>query len=190
MSDGPHKSLNMRRAWKRVAERASNAAFDDAERNEALAAALHDDWVTEVPQRLVARLRDIFGDARGALFDELLIKQLEGLRDDITGGPLAIALLDCAMQAAQRGYRGDQALVRAAGDALRQRAESGSRQVEEHSLRASPGQGVEGVRNRIDDAIARLDAAAVARRCIGRDDGKPSRTSRKKTGIDDGVSLA
>lgn len=87
----------MRRAWKRLAERASNAAFDDAERSEALAEALYDDWSAEVPEKLVGRLRDIFDDARGTLFDELLIKKLEALRGDITGDPLTnriVGLLD------------------------------------------------------------------------------------------------
>ncbi|MCY4635508.1 MAG: hypothetical protein OXG04_13560 [Acidobacteria bacterium] len=40
LSDGPHRSLNMRRGWKRLAERAANAAFDDNERRDALAGAL------------------------------------------------------------------------------------------------------------------------------------------------------
>lgn len=46
----------MRRGWKRLAERAANAAFDDNERRDALAGALQGDWRDEVAEDLVGRL--------------------------------------------------------------------------------------------------------------------------------------
>ena len=52
MSDGPHRSLPMSRGWKQLARRAANKAFSPVEVCDALPAALHQDWRTEVPKRL------------------------------------------------------------------------------------------------------------------------------------------
>ena len=190
MSDGPHKSLNMRRGWKRLAERAWTDPFNDSERSRALATALENDWAIEVPKDLVARLRDVLDDHQGDLFGEPVIKRLEALRGDASGCPLAATLLDCAAQASHQGCRGEKALETAVREALRDRAESGRRQVQEHCLRAGSERGAERVGNRIEGAIAALDMKNIAKRCIGCDDAVEPRTPLKKTGIDDGVSLS
>ena len=54
MSNGPHRSLNMRRGWRQFAERAGNAAFTDGEHSDALAVALECDWSEEVRSRMEA----------------------------------------------------------------------------------------------------------------------------------------
>ena len=48
MSDGPHKSLRMPPAWRRVAERADNGAFECEEISNALIPALERDCRTEM----------------------------------------------------------------------------------------------------------------------------------------------
>ena len=48
MSDGPHKSLNMKPGWKKVAERADLAAFEPEQVSEKLMSALQDDWATRM----------------------------------------------------------------------------------------------------------------------------------------------
>jgi hypothetical protein len=179
----------MRRGWKRLAERAANAAFDDSERRDALAGALQGDWRNEV-EDLVGRLRDVLDDHQGDLFGESVTERLEALRGQAAGCPLAGAVLDFAARAADQGYRGNEALAKAARDALLERAASGRRQVEEHWLRTSSARSAGCVRNRIDGAIAASDMDAIARRCIGYADEGASRTPRRKTGIDDGVSLS
>lgn len=123
----------MRRGWKRLAERASNAAFDDNERRDALVGALQGDWRDEA-EDLVGHLRDVLDDHQGDLFGESVTDQIEALRGQAAGCPLAGAVLDSAARAVAQGYRGDEALARAAGDALLERAASGRRQVEEHWL--------------------------------------------------------
>lgn len=189
MSDGPHKSLNMRRGWKRLMDRARNLAFDSSEVAEAWCEALQDDWRTEVPGGLVAELRKILGDPEGDLFDDGLNDRLEALRDDTSGHPLACTLLDSVLQVVDKGDRGDKALTKAADYALQERAASAQRQLEEHSLRASSTQHTNSMRKRIDDALAASDRTAVAKRCLGLDDGTAPRAPRRRTGIDDGVSL-
>lgn len=180
----------MRRGWKRLAERAANIAFDDRETSDALAAALQGDWDVEVPENFVGHVRDALDDHQGDLFGTSVTEKLEALRGEAAGRPLAGAVLDCATQAADQGLRGEEALAKAAADALLERAASGRRQVEEHWLRASRARNAKGVRNRIDGAIAASDMNDIARRCIGRADRGASQTPRRKTGINDGVSLS
>ena len=180
----------MRRGWKRLAERVANAAFDDEERREALAGAVQGDWSAEVPEALVGRLRDVLDDHQGDLFGDSVTERLEALQGEAAARPLANVLLDCAAQAADQGLRGEEALAKAAADALQERAASGRRQAEEHLVRASPARKAAGVRNRIDAAIAASDMHGIARRCIGLASGEESRAPRRKTGIDDGVSLS
>ena len=190
MSDGPLRSLDMRRHWKRLAKCTSNDAFDNRERSEALTGALQGDWRLEVPERFTERLRHILDDHQGDLLGEPATKRLEALRRQTAGHPLAGTVLDCAIQALHDGYSGDEALIKAAQDAFLDRAASGRRQVEEHWLRESSTGSAECVSNRIDDAIAASDMNAIARRCLSLDDDVASRAPLRKAGIDDGVSLS
>ena len=190
MSDGPHRGLNMRRGWKRLADRAGNAAFDDTERSEALAAALEGDCRTEVPKGFAGRLRHLLDDPQGELFDESVIERLEALRGDTRGRPLAGTLLDCVTQAVHQGLRGTEALTKAASDALRERAASSWRQAEEHCRRTSSAQNAKCASDRIEHAIAVSDMDAIATRCMGLDGDAAMRAPLKKSGIDDGVSLS
>ena len=180
----------MRRHWKRLAKSASNAAFDDRETSAALTGALQGDWRDEVPESFIGRILDILDDPQGDLFGESVTGRLEALRRETADRPLAGTVLDCATQALHEGYRGDEALTKAAGDALRERAASGQRQVEEHWLRESSTRSARFMSNRIDGAIAASNMNVIARRCIGCTDAGAPRGPAKKSGIDDGVSLA
>ena len=179
----------MRRHWKRLAKRASNAACDHKERTEALTSALQRDWNAEVPEGLVGRLRSILDDRQGVLFGESATERLEALRGETADSPLGSSVLDYAAQALHEGHRGNEALTKAAGDALLERACSSRRQVEEHWLRESSVRSAMLVRNRIDCAIAGSDRNVIARRCLGLSDDTSPQAPLRKTGLDDGVSL-
>ena len=142
------------RHWKRLAKSASNAACDDRETTETLTGALQGDWRAEVPEGFVGHLRNIIADRQGDLFGESAIRHLEALRGGTADSPLAGAVLDCVSQALHEGYRGEEALAKAAGDALLERACGVGRQMEEHWLRESSTRSATFVRNRIDGAIA------------------------------------
>ena len=190
VSDGPYRSLDMRRHWKRLAKRASNAACDDQERAEALAGALQRDWVLEVPAGLPGRLRDILDDRQGDLLGDSAPERLEVLRGETADSPLASILVDCAAQALHEGYSGDDAVVKATADTLQERACSSRRQVEEHWLRESSVRSAKLMRSRIDAAIAAADVNAIARDCLGFSSGTSSHAPLRKTRIDDGVPLS
>ena len=114
MSDGPHKSLNVRRGWKRLMECAGNPAFDTNDVADACSEALRGDWRSEVPQGFVADLRNILGDPEGDLFEDVLKRRLQAVRGDTAGLPLAGTLLDSVLQVVDEGDRGDEALTKAA----------------------------------------------------------------------------
>lgn len=99
MSDGPHRSLPMRPHWKDLAQRAAKGAFSPDQVCEALPYALKRD-ILEAP---ITAIRDIMN--RGSLFPEMLVEQLEGLRQSCRGSAAANLLIDCAVEAAARATR-------------------------------------------------------------------------------------
>ena len=68
MSDGPHRSLEMRRSWKKLAERADNNVSTQEDVREALEMALERDWRLEVPVILYRRVESILHDTQISLF--------------------------------------------------------------------------------------------------------------------------
>src|SRR5258708_58653 len=63
MSDGPHRTLSMRRGWRHVAKCAGNDAYRPEEIGQWLLAALARDWHAEVPPKLVAVLSEALSDS-------------------------------------------------------------------------------------------------------------------------------
>ena len=188
MSDGPHRSLNMPRGWKRLAERADNKAYAPEEVCDALPEALEHDWYAEVPDSVCRRVRDIFGDSQSSLFGDQRAERLEALRGETAGYALGNALLDYAIEAAARERCGDEALREAAGKALTDRAARGARQVEEHYCRESTLHRAAHVRERIETGVTQSDIGSIAGRLVGIDKSERSRPTRQ-TGLDDGVRL-
>ena len=80
MSDGPHKSLPMRRGWKCVAERADKSAFEGSEVQEGINSALQRDCEIEMTNDFLTRLTDACNGQAVSLFGNALGIELEGLR--------------------------------------------------------------------------------------------------------------
>ncbi len=68
MSDGPHRSLPMRRPWKTVAECADNAAFEVGEIREFILPALENDCRREMRREFLDDLRKVCADQEASLF--------------------------------------------------------------------------------------------------------------------------
>ncbi len=188
MSDGPHRSLNMPRSWKRLAKRADNKAYAPEEVRDALPEALEHDWRAEVPDSFCRRVRDILCDSQSSLFGDQRAERLEALRGETAGYALGNTFLDCAIHAAARGRCGDEALREAAGKALTDRAARGARQVEEHYYRKSTLHRATHVRERIEAGVTQSDISLIAGRLVGTDKSESSLPA-KRTGLDDGVQL-
>lgn len=189
MSDGPHRSLKMRRAWKKFAERSDKSAYASEQVCDAILNALEQDWRAEVPENFPRQIRAIMGDRQSSLFGDQRIEKLEALRSGIAGHPLASVFLDCAIQVAASGKTGDESVREAASAALTDRAARGIRQVEEHYRRESTHNRATNVRERMDSGIARADISAIAGGLIGTDKAVQPRTPTKKTGLEEGVEF-
>lgn len=187
--DGPYKSLQMPRHWRKVAERADKQAYSADEVREALRSALEKDCHQGRLPLLCGKLKAILGRPQGNLFGDDPSDRLEALRMETAGSPLAHSLLNYALQSSADGHKGHEALLRAAENLITDRAVRGERQVEEHYRRKSKDDRAIGVKRRLQEAREGTDMRKIAARLMGLDNTEPSADLAKKTGLDDGISL-
>ena len=137
MSDGPYKSLNMSRHWKRVAKLAANTAHSPEEVAEAIRPALLRDMALVRPAFAQA-LRAALGDnERGNLFLEVAASESQRLRAQ-AGNPMEALLADHVCDMARDGQLGAGAYEAATKGCLDERMVRGGRQMHEHYLREDP----------------------------------------------------
>jgi|SRR5580700_3992473 hypothetical protein len=187
MSDGPYRSLPMRRACKRLAMRAQKSAFDPQEVGEAVGPALTAHWADEVRSDLVAELRKLCSDRQGSFFEDKAAAFDRLRRVNAGAGTLGGAFIDCCEQAFAEGLHGNDALRHAGDAALMDRALRDARTIEEHYFREGSAKQATRVHARILDGIARASIDALAKRLIAH--GTASRTPPKRGGLDEGVAL-
>jgi hypothetical protein len=189
MSDGPHRSLRMRTAWKKLAERADMPNRPPAEVEEAVCPALAADWRNEISDRLLPELRSALGiESTGMLFPDQMERDLDALRSKATS-PLAGLVIDHTRQALAEGLRGEAALNFAILSALQERALCGLRQVGEHYHRRVNQERTENVTRRLSVAIESASIARPARDLLGGQSSPISRAPAKRVGLDEGVPL-
>ncbi len=191
MSDGPYKSLNMTRAWKKFAGWAHKAAFEPHEVAGRVVPALEETWRDEGCDEVVRAIRAIMGDAQQTdMFGQDKSVELEAARRDLSAGyPMRRLIVDHVMQSVNSGRLGIDAVCDGVENALRDRAARGCRQVEEHYLRKqSPEAMTIRVRNRMEDAVASAPIAGLAFRLSGLDAATQPQ-SAKQLGLEDGVRL-
>lgn len=185
MSDGPHRSLPMRRHWKDLAQRAAKSAFAPEEVCEALPYALKRD-ILEAP---IKDIRDIMEG--GSLFPELRIEQLEALRETCRGSAPANLAIDCAIEAATNGFTGEAGTETALRNALEDTTRSALRGMEEHYEREASSRSAGYLRTRLDAARQQLDCGALAREILSseRPPSRRSVTLPRHSGVDEGPPL-
>jgi hypothetical protein len=179
----------MSRAWKQLAERIFNEAFDSGEVRNAFGATLKQDWRKGEMESLVQSVREILAYGQSHLFCDQRAESLKLLRREAASSPLQNVFLDCVDMAVARGHSGGDVLRVAVCQTLSDHATRGARQVEEHYLRKSRQRRVSDIRQRIQGAINGLDIAATARHLLGLDKNEALRPLAKQTGLDDGVHL-
>lgn len=185
MSDGPHRSLPMRRHWKDFAERCAKAAFSPDGVSEALPHALKKE-ILEAP---IKEIRDIMGG--GSLFPEMLIERLEALRQTHRGSAPATHVIDCAVEAAAGGLTGESGTEAALVSALQDTTRDAIRGIEEHYQREANPRSAGYVRTRLDAARQQLDSGALARELLSPEKPPSARsiTLPRHTGVDEGPPL-
>ena len=215
MSDGPHRSLPMRRHWKDLAKRATNPAYSPDEVSEALLPPLTREFRAEP----LSEIRGILGDGKqvdraglGPDGDLLQLSEeavaasannqsrgvtvfkgdrsarLDAARQLCRGSVAGNTLIDCAIEAAANGMTGDIAFREALENALEAHARGGCHQIEEHHHRKEP-HSTSNVRDRLRTARALCSYAALASALMS---GKPldgNLRLPKRTGINEGPSL-
>ena len=184
MSDGPHRSLPMRQAWKRLAEAADNPATSTEERIQLLRCALEADLREEIPDQLLRQVRTLLGDQQSGFWD---IDVFENLRsEEAAGFPLSMVLIDNIIRIRTDELNGDAVLEKAVCAALFDRFVCCVRQIEEHYLRKSYP--AKCMIDRIKDAYRKSLVTEIAStRLSGM---KRSQSSTKRTGIDEGIRIS
>lgn len=191
MSDGPHKSLNMKPGWKKVAERADLAAFEPDQVSDKLMSALQEDWAEEGCDELVRGIKEIIGDMRQAsLLDDSKAGELESARRELSAGHgLKQLVLDSVIEALDSSGDASDALQQGIQNALTERAGRGVLQVEEHYLRKSNEKRAINVRSRLNQAIEQAPLGDFSRRATGLQTQISMAKAQKQQTLDDGVSL-
>lgn len=187
MSDGPHRSLPMRRHWKDFAERAAKAAYSGNEVCEALMHALWKD-LAEAP---LAEVRAILqGRPQGDLFADERFEQLETVRRSTRPSAASKAIIDCAIEAVSDGLTGEAAFVAALENACEECVRSSLRSIEEHYYRKATVLSALYVRDRLYTLLQQCDFRQTATEFLF--SGKsPCDTSRlpRRSGLDEGPAL-
>lgn len=188
MSDGPHRSLPKRPAWKKFAERADQKAYAAEDVAEALIPALKQDWLAEVVGGLVRGIEDILCEPQGDIFADR-VQQLEELRPSTAGLPMGCEFIDAAIVAVQLTPDAPDILEDVATSVLTSRAYNCGRQIDEHFLRESTAKRALNVRARMEEGIAIAPIRVLARSLLGIGERTARPSMRKHDGLDDGVAF-
>jgi hypothetical protein len=188
MSDGPHKSLPMRRGWRRVAEYADNQTFDSEEVAMAVIHAVKQDCQADLSPEYISSLRAVFRVSENLLFKRDVQPELEALRGQ-AGSGMGSTLLELAIQKSAIEEPTPKSLERVLTDALTDRVARCARQVEEHYLRESAQPRANTVRGRIERASNRPAIENLARQILKPDGDGSSLPTLKRQGLDDGVKF-
>ena len=186
MSDGPHRSLPMRRRWQLVVERADKRSYTVAEITDALVPALAQDCRTEMSPEFLAGLRRVADEP--SLFPDAAAARLESLRP-LAGSGIARSVLDNVGPLAAADLEGWSLICESVKAAVHDRANKRVRQVEEHYLRKESAPRANNVRSRIESGVAGADLDALVARILSADPAAAPRPPAKQTGLDDGVML-
>ncbi len=186
MSDGPHRSLPMRRHWKVLAERAAKAAFSKDDVQATLPLALAKDFRADAP---IEAVREILGGwQQSDMFSDDRVERLEAARSECCGSTAGNALIDCAIEAVYNGRSGEAAAVSALANALGEYCQGEFRAVEEHYQREANARSARFVRERLDGARQQTDFQSLAKDMLSPPRGASMRIV-KQTGLHDGPPL-
>ena len=188
MSDGPHRSLPMKRKWKSVAERAYNYAFSVDEISAAMIPALAGDCQDEMSPRFIEHVLRLCEEQETLLIKDDAKPRLEALRED-AGNGIGRRVLENVERLSREEEVSVLTLVKATEAAILERAAKSNRLIEEHILRKPTVTRASGVRTRLEQATGNAPLARLARQVFKLDSARPSRSTAKRDGLDEGPSI-
>ena len=186
MSDGPWKSLPLRKHWKQFAKRLESTAFSPEEVAEALDYALLRE-ARELPLKAIERI--LVPNGQGTLFASDLDRAIPLLRQEDPGSKTVQTFLDYLSQQDASASSGRDMVKSAAADLLHESIRDHGRSIREHYLRKTwfPWRRVSG---RFDQAFRDVDVRGLASKIV-HDSGSPAphRSPVKRDGLDEGPEL-
>jgi hypothetical protein len=186
MSDGPHRTLNLRQQWKQLLQRAHQRAFDSQDIIEAICPALERDCAWELPNGYVPALRAFCMHDEPSLFGE---GELDRLKRLAAGrGTLGGVVADCVAQALADGLVGEAALEKGLQQGLTDRLIRNALQMEEHMLRETGARRASEVRGHLANAMQQAPVSALATK-LATQAASANAAPPKHGGLDDGVGL-
>lgn len=189
MSDGPHRSLPMRRHWKELAKRGDQRTYADEQVAEAAANALDTDFKSEIKWSLVDALKSIFTGRNNSLgLPEIALDELRVVKDLAAGSVFGMSAVEWSFVLISEGRLGLDAFHDAIGLAAKMRGFANARSVEEHYLRESNPRRASYVSKRICSAVTGFSEGKLGAMLVTPESTKGRRLS-KKTHLDEGVPL-
>lgn len=183
MSDGPHRSLPMRRWWKQAAMRAEKSAFDVDECAAAIEVALAGELGEELTPSFVQGLKDAHQEP-GLFGPSVSLQSLNPVT------PVERRVLNnLAVPSHEESADLNSLLAIVANTIRNEVAPRYIKQIEEHYLRKSGPGHANRERERLEEAAARADVDGIARRLLRPDGYRTAPSLKKKLGLDDGVTL-
>jgi hypothetical protein len=187
MSDGPHRTLNMRKAWKALAERADGAAYTHAEVVAYVAPAVSSDWKYEVAPAYLNEIGQYLGCGQQSHLFEKDPAEIDRLRRKASS-PMEAAFAEYARDTS---LRGDAALHDVVHKTMRECAVRRTLQAHEHWVRKSSPTRAAHMKGRMQAAVITASTGifgAMAQSVVSgaRMSVNPP---AKRGGLDDGPAL-
>ena len=190
MSDGPHRSLPMRKPWKELTKRGDQSTYDSEQVAEAATYALASDFKNEVSWSLVKALKSIFAGIDNSLMaPEIAIQQLHDLRPLAAGSVFGSNAVEWSIQLVNEGRLESDAVYDAIGLAAKARGFANIRSIQEHVLRKTNQHRADGVAIRLGKAINGLPESRLGAMLLDDREQKRRRRLKKNTSLDEGVPL-
>lgn len=185
MSDGPHRSLPLRKPWKDLAKRGDQYSYDATEVAEAATYALASDFKNEVKPSLVECLKAIFNGRDNSLQSpEIALQDIEDSKRLAAGSVIGMNFIAHSIEKINDGHFGEDAFHEALGAAIRSRGYANANSMEEHYVRESNQRRASHVKARVVDAISSFSDSY-----LGSFVANGGNRLRKKVDIDEGVLL-
>jgi len=172
MSDGPHRTLNMRKPWKALVERADGAAYSHAEVVACVGPAVSSDWNCEVSSEYLAEVGQFLGCGKQVQLFEKDPAEIDRLRQR-AASPMEALLADYVID-----------------KTMRESAVRRMLQAQEHYERNSSGVRATHMKSRLQKAvIASAPTFSVMAQAIVSGSRIVSRAPSRHEGLDDGPPL-
>ena len=192
MSDGPYKSLPMRKPWRTVTEYAHKDSFTPDECASAMRSALHHDFSRDVPQDMLKAVASVLlENEQGNLLPNLAHQELENIRYRFPSSALGDAVIEDTQAALQMGKTGEAAWAEGLTRAALNHADGSIRAVEEH-YRSEPQkfqseQKTVNVRERLAETLRTEVVKGVGQEVVAMHKGEKINTKlSKEDGLDSG----